>query len=251
MNLPVSIIRIILFLLWTLACIPVQAFYVLFNLPQRYTFPVFFDQVLCRIIMGIKIVKQGEISAHKPLLFVGNHLSYMDIIAISSIMPCSFVSKAEVANWPLIGYMAKLQNTIFVNRNAPRLVKQQGQEIADALNVHTNLVIFPEGTSSIGETVLPFKSSLLEVAVNKTVPDLRIQPIAIKIEHKGGQARRYPWYEEEESFVSHLIVLMGMIGLTITITFLPPVDPSTFTDRKELANYLREQILTAPFGTSA
>lgn len=250
MNALIAPFRITLFLIWSILCIPVQAVLVFFNLPQRRTFPVFFDKVLSRYIMGIKIVHQGEISAHKPLLFVGNHLSYMDIIAISSLMPCSFVSKAEVAKWPLIGYMAKLQNTIFVNRNAPRLVKQQGLEIADALNAHTNLVIFPEGTSSIGETVLPFKSSLLDVAFNNSVPHLRIQPIAIKIEHAGGHPELYPWYGDM-TFVGHLVTLMSMMGLTITISFLPIVDPSAFADRKELAVYLQQQIAAAPFGTKS
>src|ERR1019366_9633460 len=97
-------------------------------------------------------------------LLVSNHLSYLDILAISSTMPAVFVSKADVRRWPLFGWLAALAGTVFVERERRTLVVVVNREIQTALDAGVLVVIFPEGTSSNGETVLPFRTSLLEPA---------------------------------------------------------------------------------------
>lgn len=121
----------------------------------------------CRVL-GIRIKTYGSMPSSG--LLVSNHLSYLDIVVLSSIRPCVFVAKRDVASWPLFGWLAHAAGTIFVDRerrfSSPKVVNG----IRDAIAGGSVVVLFPEGTSSDGSTVLPFKSALLESAVQPRSP---------------------------------------------------------------------------------
>ena len=171
------LIRVVIFLFLTMVLLPFQTIIILFLRDYSYLIPSFFH-FLCSKIFGIRIKIFGKISKHSPTLFISNHASYLDILILGSLLKTSFVAKKEVSKWPLLGILAKLQNTIFIDRKIAS-VKKQKNKVLNHLNMKKNLVIFPEGTSSDGNKVLPFKSSLFNIFENKKNSKIYIQPIAI------------------------------------------------------------------------
>ena len=149
--------RFISFLLITLILLPFQIIIKIFIKKYSYLIPFYFHKI-CRRVFGIKIKVFGSISINNPKLSISNHASYLDIMILGSLFKTSFVAKKEVAYWPLIGILAKLQNTIFIDRKISSL-KEQEKKIIKHLKEKKNLVIFPEGTSSDGNKILHFKSS--------------------------------------------------------------------------------------------
>ena len=154
-------LRLIIFLLLILALLPFQFIIVFFIKNYAYIIPYFYHKI-CLRIFGIKIKTFGKVSINFPILLISNHASYLDIIILGSLFKTSFIAKKEISKWPLLGILAKLQNTIFIDRRVSSLKNQENQ-IIKHLNEKKNLVIFPEGTSSDGNRVLPFKSSLFNI----------------------------------------------------------------------------------------
>ena len=115
----------------------------------------------CRIIavIGIKVDARGALPSTAPRFVVANHVSWTDIIALASLYPFVFLAKSEVANWPVLGLLARLQGTIFVERGARQDISRVNDSLADVLRAGGDLVVFPEGTSSDGAAVLPFRSA--------------------------------------------------------------------------------------------
>ena len=170
-------LRLIIFLLFTLVLLPFQLVIVFLIKKNTYIIPYFFHN-LCRRIFGIKIKICGKVSGNFPVLFISNHASYLDILILGSLFKTSFVAKKEIAKWPLFGILAKLQNTIFVDRKISSLKSQENQ-IIEHLNKKNNLVIFPEGTSSDGNKVLPFKSSLFNIYEGNLDIKIPVQTVTI------------------------------------------------------------------------
>lgn len=242
-----SLIRLLLMLGFIALCIPFQIIAQLFCLPLRDTLPQFFHHVLMNYILGIKIIVSGTVCRDRPTLYLCNHLSYLDIPALGAVLRARFVSKAEVANWPLFGILAKLQNTVFVERRG-KLVQKQGNILKQQLDDKNSLVLFPEGTSTDGTTPpRPFKSSLLQAVVDDGTKAFSIQPVSIACYGKDGRAAFYPWYGDM-TLVPHLWKIYGLIGLTVTLTFHPPFSSKQFTDRKALASAAYEAVAKGPVG---
>ena len=171
-------------------------------------------------------------------LLVSNHLSYLDILAISATTPAVFVSKADVRRWPLFGWLAALAGTVFVERERRTLVVEVNREIQTALDAGVLVVIFPEGTSSNGETVLPFRTSLLEPAARG---GHEISVGWIHYELDDGDARQEVCYWGDHSFFPHLINLLGKKSVRATLRF--GKFHHTTADRKELAKQLHAAVL--------
>jgi 1-acyl-sn-glycerol-3-phosphate acyltransferase len=186
-------------------------------------------------IFGYSADVAGEIPK-KGLLF-SNHLSYLDILAICSVTPAVFVSKADVRKWPLFGWFAAIAGTVFVNRERRTQVGEVNQEIETALAAGALVVVFPEGTSSNGENVLPFRTSLLEPAARG---GHEISVGWLHYELADGDARNEVCYWGDHSFFPHLLNLLGKKKVRATLRFKK--FQRTTDDRKELAKQLHAAV---------
>ena len=170
-------------------------------------------------------------------LLVSNHLSYLDILAISATTPAVFVSKADVRRWPLFGWLAALAGTVFVERERRTLVVEVNREIQTALDAGVLVVIFPEGTSSNGETILPFRTSLLEPAARG---GHEIATGWIHYELDDGDAKQEVCYWGNHTFLPHLLNLLSKRRVRATLRF--GKFNRTTDDRKELAKQLHAAV---------
>lgn len=171
-------------------------------------------------------------------LLVCNHLSYVDILVLASLTPAVFVAKREVKSWPVFGWFAKLAGTLFVDRERRTRVGQTAAEIQSALDQGALVILFPEGTSSNGETVLPFKTSLLEPATRQTHA---LFAGLIQYQIDDGDVGEEVCYWKDMTLVPHLINLFSKRTINASVRFKQLREGST--DRKELAKQLHSEIL--------
>jgi lyso-ornithine lipid O-acyltransferase len=240
------LVRISLYLGLTLALMGVQALLLAVKSPLATALPRLYHRLCCRIL-GFRIVAEGVPSDRHPTLFVVNHASYTDITILGSLIKGSFVAKSEVAEWPLFGTLARLQRTVFVERRANRTAVQRS-EIANRLAAGEDLVLFPEGTSSDGNRVLPFKSGLLGAAESAAGDTpIMVQPVSLAYVRLNGMpiGRIYrpffAWYGDME-MAPHLWTLLGLGIVTVSVEFHPPMLASAFPSRKALAAYCQAVI---------
>jgi 1-acyl-sn-glycerol-3-phosphate acyltransferase len=223
-----AVVRLALYLAWTFLLLPVQIIAVALHLPLARRLPRLYHKVCCRLI-GLRVVRHGRIVRKRPILFISNHTSYLDISVLGSLIDGSFVAKAEIADWPLFGLLAKLQRSVFIERRASHSVRHR-DEIGRRLEKGDALVVFPEGTTSDGNRVLPFKSALFAVA-SRTVDGapLTVQPISIAYVRLDGvplgrEWRPYcAWYGAME-MPPHLWQVLGLGTITVEVAFHPPLD---------------------------
>lgn len=197
-------------------------------------------------IFGIKTIVSGEMSHARPSLFVSNHISYIDIFVLGQI-PAFFIAKSEVASWPVFGKLAEFQNTLFIERN-PRKAKVQLEILKGHLQKGESLTFFPEGTSTDGAHVEPFKSTLFEAANIDTDTPVAIQPITIVYTHHNGekidnQAVRdyYAWYDNKP-FLPHFLGLMPLKSVTARVHYHPVCYLNDFATRKECADHCQQLV---------
>ncbi|ODS24610.1 hypothetical protein AB835_02460 [Candidatus Endobugula sertula] len=202
----------------------------------------------CCWLFNLRCIEQGEISTQCPTLFLSNHVSYLDVFVLGRSLPAFFIAKSEVANWPILGSLAKIQNTLFFERNSKK-VRSQLSIMTEHFNQQGNLILFPEGTSTNGESVAPFKSSLLQ-SVEAAEEDVFIQPVAIAYtRYKDKMMDRalrdkYAWYADMP-FAPHFFSALGLGPAEVVITYHKPVLLKDFAHRKECAQYCQQQIALA------
>ena len=193
----------------------------------------------CRRTLRIfvaEVEQCGELPASG--LLVSNHLSYLDILVLSSLRPVVFVAKQDVKNWPVLGWFAAMAGTIFIDRERRTHVGQINREIEETMNNGILVILFPEGTSSGGETVLPFKSSLMEPVVQQTHP---LSVVLIQYELEDGDASEEVCYWKDMTLLPHLINLLGKSSVRARLSCVR-IDQLA-TDRKELARQLHSEML--------
>ncbi|GAA4253803.1 1-acyl-sn-glycerol-3-phosphate acyltransferase [Azospirillum formosense] len=240
-------LRLAAYLLWTLLLIPVQALAVAVRSPLRFRIPRFYHRV-CAGILGIGVVVRGERATDGPVLFVSNHSSYLDITVLGSVIPGSFVAKSEVAGWPFFGALAKLQQTVFVERRARAGVEKQRDDLGARLDAGDSLILFPEGTSSDGNRTLPFKTALFAVAARR-IGDrpLTVQPVSIAPTRLDGIPMGiafrpcYAWYGDMD-LAPHLWTVFTLGRMTVEVEFHPPVTIDGFSSRKALADHCQRAV---------
>ena len=174
-----------------------------------------------------------------PFFLVTNHLSYTDIGALRSVVKSVFVAKAEVETWFLAGRICRDMGTVFIDRKNRRDIPRAGELIIERLDAGEGVIVFPEGTSTKGEEVLPFNSSFLEFAARKDIP---VHYAAITYRTPDGEMPAHVaacWWEDI-SFFAHLWRLFKVTGYTATITF--GETPIQNADRKLLASELRDRV---------
>lgn len=204
--------------------------------PLTRKLPVPFHRGICRIL-GINVVMRGPLPPEGALL-VGNHVSWLDIPVLGSVMPLSFIAKSEVAGWPAFGTLARLQRTVFVNRARRTATGEATDTISTRLKDGDRMVLFAEGTTSDGQRVLPFRSALIGAAHDDD-SNAPVVPFAIHYLRRGGlplTRRDMPelaWYGDMD-LMPHLRDLLRGGPIDVAVTF-GPVMPADNTDRKSIA----------------
>ncbi len=226
-----------------LSIAPAQYVWMKLNPRQRTRLPRYFHRNMCRAL-GIEVMATGVPEAG-PVLYVANHISWSDIIVLGGQVIGSFVAKADVAHMPLLGKLADLQFTIYVERERRSRTVEQRNEITERLLMGHNIILFPEGTSSEGNVVLPFKTSLFSVVDDPALAHVRIQPVTLSYTHLNGlpmlRAMRHKigWIGDLD-FGPHAWQLMGLGRIRALIQYHPSVKRSDFANRKELARHCEE-----------
>ncbi len=186
-------------------------------------------------ILGIKLHRTGAPLQRQGAL-VANHSSWLDIFVLNSIDPLYFVSKAEVANWPGIGWLARATGTVFIRRDR-REAKAQTELFQDRLSDGHNLLFFPEGTSTDGLQVLPFKTTLFAAFMAEPlVQDMSVQPISVVYHAPQGESLRFYGWWGGMGFGPHLLTTLAARRQGhVAIHVHAPVKAASFSSRKDLA----------------
>ena len=215
-------------------------------------------RVLCAIL-GIRVRVDGTPVHDRAVLFVSNHVSWADILVIGSIVPIAFVSKREVENWPLVGVTARLQRTVFVDRERRHQAGKTVGEIVKRLDGGTSVVLFAEGTSSDGNRVLPFRSALLGAVEEAAVrggdaSQVLIQPMSISYTGINGipMGRQHrpvvAWYGDLD-FLPHIKALMARGAVDAVVAYGEPMPANAVADRKAMTRQLEGAVRRLSAGT--
>ena len=210
-------------------------------------FPSMYFRTVARI-MGMKVVQRGEPLSERACLYVSNHVSWLDIVVLSTVTPMSFIAKKEVASWPLFGTLATVGRSIYVDRERRHDVGRSLARMRERLDADEVITLFPEGTSSDGNRVLPFRSALMAAAeVMVGGAHVPVQPLTIA--YTGihgvpiGRVRRpiFAWYGDIN--LAYHVLGVALVGpFEVTVMAHRPTDLGSFNNRKELTRYCEEII---------
>jgi lyso-ornithine lipid O-acyltransferase len=238
--------RLAAYLIWTLSLMPIQWAGLALGCRWVETLPAFYHRRCCRIL-GFRVCLIGTPTTKRPALFAANHVSYTDVTVLGSLIPGSFIAKAEVAKWPLFGWLAKLQRTVFVDRQI-RNAAVQRDAISERLLGGDALILFPEGTSGDGNRPLPFKSALFGAAEKKgKIGAVVVQPVSLAYTRLDGipigrfLRPFFSWYGAV-GLVPHLWRMIGLGTVEVVVQFHPPTFLADCGSRKALADYCHERI---------
>ena len=227
---------------FTVPLMPVQALLLKVSPKAARRFPNWYHRNVCRIL-GITLKIDGAVIEDARVLLVCNHTSWLDIPVLSALAPVSFVAKLEVGSWPFVSALARLQRSVFVDRTRRQATGDAATAIMTRLNQGDTIVLFAEGTSSDGNRVLPFKTSLFGAVSGQSAPPdpkVVVQTAAVVYTHVRGipltraDRPRIGWYGDME-MTSHAWGVLRAGTITVTIKVGPPVLLSEFKDRKDLA----------------
>ena len=241
-----GIVKVLLFLTLIIVFVPIALFYNRFAPDRAFVLPLVFHKYLLRILgMHYRVI--GQMATERPVLFVANHASYLDVPVLGALLPASFVAKSEVSGWPLFGFLSRLQNTIFIERRAARAALQRTQ-LEKHLAQGKNIVLFPEGTSSDGLEALPFKSSLFSIVEDSSGDrPVTVQPISLTCTLLDGTPLRreqralYAWYGDM-TLPGHLWNVFKRGHFTVEVIFHPPLTITKDGNRKQLAAACQERV---------
>ena len=213
-----------------------------------FKLPYFYHRGVARL-MGLKIVVTGR-PVHGSCLMVANHASWLDIVVLSAVKPLSFIAKGEVGSWPVFGSLARLQRTVFIDRDNRAATGRFSERIRARLAKGDTLVLFAEGTSSDGNRVLPFKSALMgavEPRKGHEVDDILVQPVTIAYTNlyglPMGRMRRpsFAWYGDME-LVPHLWQALSLGPVDVRVVLHEPIALDRGLDRKALAIHCEKAV---------
>lgn len=238
--------RLLCYVVLTLALLPVQFVAVVLRLPIRDRLPRWYHRH-CRQLLGFRIEVRGAPSRVRPTLYVANHVSYFDITILGALLRASFVAKSEIASWPVFGWLAKLQRSVFVERVSSRAANHR-DDMMKRLEKGDSLILFPEGTSGDGRVVLPFKSALFSVAERRPHgKPLLVQPVSVTYAKLDGLPMgRYmrpffAWYGDMD-LMGHMWHAIGLGTVTVVVEFHEPVTLEQFGSRKAMAQHCHQKV---------
>lgn len=229
-------VRLALFAGFTLPLMPVQ--WLLLKTGSRHarTFPHWYHARVLRILR-IRLTTLGEPVRDRPCLIASNHVSWLDIPVLSAAAPVSFVAKREVARWPFFGMLAYLQRSVFVDRERRHATGKSRDEMRERLAERDIIVLFPEGTSSNGLRILPFRSAFFGAA---EADGVAVQPVTVAyraawgLPMNGRHRPSFAWYGDMD-MAPHLWAAMAAGPLDVTVIFHPPLTVAEAGGRKALA----------------
>lgn len=243
----IAAIKLTSYLVLTFACMPVQVVILFIHSIFPHFNPYCFARLyhrLCLAIFRIKVIVEGEIDHAPNVVFVGNHVSHLDIPVIASVLKTAFIAKLDVASWPLFGTLGRLQRTHFISRN-PRHAERERKIFDARLAEPLPLVLFAEGTNTLGEKILPFKSTLFDVFLNKNI---KIQPFTLsilevnKIPAKSiSEKEIYAWGDIE--IPAHLWRFSKGKGAIIKLKFQKAIETHSYSDRKLLSSECHRRVV--------
>ena len=238
------------FFAFTFPLMPLQLLFLRTGSRFARTFPHWYHHQVCKIV-GIRLNVEGEVAEKQGVLLISNHVSWIDIAVLSAVAPVSFVAKQEVASWPFVSWLAKLQRSVFVDRNRRNEVGDKANEILSRLEDGDHIVLFAEGTSSDGNGVVPFKTALFAAAKptngGALGPTVSAQTLSLAYTKIYGLplCRRgrhvVAWYGDM-NLASHAWQLLRLGPLDAHIRIGPPVPLDSFPDRKALARYAEDKV---------
>lgn len=221
-----------------------------YNLRWQRTIPQLYHRLVCALI-GVRIHQVGRPLGHdRPVLVLSNHVSWLDICVISAVTPAVFVAKSEVATWPVFGWLARMQRTIFVDRLARQRTGDATKEIGERLRGGDAVILFAEGTSSDGSRVLPFRSALVGAvhhALGDDAQGIDVQPMAITYTAFGGLPigrelrERVAWYGDAE-LIPHFIGLLAAGAIDVTVSWGDAIATSAAADRKQITRDAEQSV---------
>ncbi len=170
----------------------------------------------CRLTegLGIDVTRHGALP-EGPVLLVGNHRSYIDIAALLSLCPASFLAKSELASWPLLGPAARLGNTLFVERESKTSRRAARNAVARRLGEGVPVVVFPEGTTTAGPGLLPFRPGIFATAAEAGIT---VVPVAVEYHE-----RSHAWVDDD-SFIPHFMRVFGAPAVGVEVSFGPALN---------------------------
>ena len=237
--------RLVVLLLITVLALPVQALLLLVPGSAKERFPRMFWSALC-LAIGLSVRVIGE-TAHRtadgrPIVYVANHSSWLDILVLGGRLRACFIAKEDVTRWPIIATVARLGRSVFIQRSRASTGRER-DDMTARLADGDNLILFPEGTTSDGSRVLPFRSAFLSIAELPVTADglpPLVQPVSVVYDRLAGlptgRANRplFAWYGDMDLF-SHFWRLTQQCGLRVTVVLHAALDPRDFASRKALA----------------
>jgi len=251
----VSTVRAILIIIslsfFIIASIPIQVFLNFTNTKYKRKFPLFFYKSV-KAIIGLHIIKKDldtsqEGYASHGILYVANHVSWFDIICLGSILNARFIAKKEVASMGIFGLLSTLSNTIYIDNENKNRIVEYNKLINEKLKNGENFIIFPEGTTSDGNGLIQFKSSLLQCAIEDT-NSIKVRPISICYSHKnnikmGLYERRFVSWVGDTNMVQAMQNFLLTGPVTVTILLHSFASEEILSSRKTIAKYCQETIL--------
>jgi 1-acyl-sn-glycerol-3-phosphate acyltransferase len=226
--------RVLMLALAVLLCVPFHYLFRLFRLPSPW--PRLFLGLAARIA-GARVKRIG-VPLKRDVFYISNHLSWIDILALGGASGTAFVAKAEIGTSPLIGWLAGLNRTVYVKRENRLGVAEQINQLRDALAENWAITVFPEGTTTDGHSLLPFKTPMLRV-LEPPPPGVMVQPVLLDY---GKAAEDIAWIGEESGLNNARRLLSRRGSFRLEVTFLEPFHPRDFPGRKAIAAESRRRI---------
>lgn len=234
----------------TLLLAPVHYSALKLGFPRATLVPLLWHRAALRAL-GLRVRVRGEICGERPLLIAANHVSWLDIMVIGAVAPVSFIAKSETSGWPFIGWLARMQRTVFIERERRRKSGEQASEIGARLAAGDGMVLFAEGTTADGNIVLPFKSTLFGAAKaaleNAETGRVFIQPMAIAYTRLHGMPMQrvhrplVSWIGGAD-LVPQIRALVKEGAVDVEVIFGECFDFTTASHRKDAAARAEQQV---------
>jgi len=236
--------------LLTLMLLPVQLLSNRFGWRLSWYLPRWWHRI-ARRLLGLRIHVHGSIEEHRPLLIAANHSSWKDIIVLAAVADVVFIAKSEVKTWPVFGWLARWQRSVFVERERRRETGAQVNEVAKRLADGEIVVLFAEGTTSDGNRILGFKSSLFGAAASAVTAsptgNVAIQPVAIAYPHAHGLPlgryfRPLAAWPGDTTLTPHLLGVLKEGAMDVQVCFGQTIIYDRDSNRKQVTRQVEDQV---------